>query len=313
MHSEAQQQTAEVFGFKWEQQDSYGSPAYIETHREYYLRHYGDIENAPWWAEYGDRPKVLDVGCGAGFCASQLFASRLAKIDYLGIDISGAQDVAREKFAAQGLPGQFEYGDMVNLKYPAESFDVILAEGVLHHTDSTENAFKAVAKHLKTGGRFMGYIYRKKGPIREFTDDYIRERLSKMPPAAAWEALKPLTELGKTLGALDIEIDIPQAIDVLDIPAGKINLQRLFYWHIFKAYYRPEWSDEEMLHVNYDWFAPKNCFRHTQEELERWCKECGLEIERLDTDELAGYTFIAKKVSPDRAKALWWIGDAPKE
>lgn len=295
MISENQRQTSDVFGYKWNQRDSYESAAFYNTQKDFYMRRYGDIENANWWSEYGNNPKVLDVGCGSGFTAAVLLGSRLRKVDYLGVDISDSYIVARDRFRELGLPGRFEQGDMTNLAYPHSSFDVIIAEGVLHHTDSTEGAFKSVAKHLKSGGRYIGYIYRKKGPIREFTDDLIRERLSSMTPGDAWEALRPLTQLGKTLGELNIEVDIPIGIPLLEIPAGKINLQRLFYWHIFKAYYRQDWSDEEMLHVNFDWFAPQNAHRHTQGELEKWCYECGFDIESLDTNELAGFTFVLRK------------------
>ncbi len=41
------------------------------------------------------------------------------------------------------------------------------------------------------------------------------------------------------LGELNLEIDVPEAIDVLEIPAGPIDLQRLFYWHVCKMFYRP--------------------------------------------------------------------------
>jgi SAM-dependent methyltransferase len=294
MSSEAQDQTGQAFGYKWSRRDTFESKEFLEAQREFLLRRYGDVANAPWWSGY-DRPRILDVGCGAGMTAGLLFGERLKTSDYLGVDISTAYEVARTRFAELGLPGRFEQGDMCKLPYPPESFDVILAEGVLHHTDDTEHAFRQVARHLKRGGRFLGYVYRRKGPIREFTDDYVRQQIAGMAPEQAWEALKPLTRLGKTLAELDVEIDIPEPIDILGVPAGKINLQRFFYWHVLKAYHRPEWSDDENHHVNFDWFAPKNAHRHTQEEIERWCADCGLVIERLDTGELAGYAFIARR------------------
>lgn len=55
-----------------------------------------------------------------------------------------------------------------------------------------------------------------------------------MSPDEAWTAIEPLTKLGIALGEMDVEIDVPTNIDVLNIPAGKINLQRLFYWHVLK-------------------------------------------------------------------------------
>jgi arsenite methyltransferase len=61
-----------------------------------------------------------------------------------------------------------------------------------------------------------------------------------------------------------------------------------------KAYYRPELSLEEMNHINFDWYAPRNAFRQTPDEVRAWCCRAGLEIER-DTMEEAGITVIARK------------------
>ncbi|HLI13642.1 MAG TPA: class I SAM-dependent methyltransferase [Alphaproteobacteria bacterium] len=203
-------------------------------------------------------------------------------------------EIAQKRFAERGLSGAFLQADIMNLPLPAQSVDLIFSEGVLHHTDSTERALKSLARLLKPGGRFLFYVYRKKGPIREFTDDYIRDKLQAMTPREAWDALIPLTKLGKTLGALDIEIDVPEKIDLLEIPAGRINLQRLFYWHVFKAFYRSDMSLDELNHINFDWYAPRNAHRQRPEEVRRWCRDAGLAIER-EIVELAGITVIARK------------------
>ena len=75
----------------------------------------------------------------------------------------------------------------------------------------------------------MFYVYVKKAPVREYTDDLIREEISSMDNSEAWEALIPLTKLGKRLGELNIEIQIDDDIPYLGIKKGKINLQNLFY------------------------------------------------------------------------------------
>ena len=140
----------------------------------------------------------------------------------------------------------------------------------------------------------MFYVYRKKGPIREFTDDYVREKLQGMSPEQAWNEMMGLTKLGKVLGDLDIEIEIPEEIKILEVPAGKINLQRFFYWHIVKAFYRPEFSLHEMNHANFDWFAPRNAHRQSLEEVLSWCDSANLEVIRHN-EEPAGITVVAAK------------------
>ena len=291
----SQQQTAESFGFKWKRRSSYESSLMLEAVRSWLVERYGSPDALDWLFTPGKDKILLDAGCGSGLSALEFFGNRLNSIRYIGADISEAADVAAKRFAERGIQGQFIQSDLTKLPFAAESIDAIFSEGVLHHTDSTRNALASVVRLLKIEGRIMFYVYNKKGPIREFTDDFIREHLQGMNPDQAWDALMPLTKLGETLGRLNIEVDVPETIDFLGIPAGKIDLQRLFYWYIFKAYYRPEWSQEEMNHVNFDWYAPKNAFRQTPQEVRAWCAELNLQIER-EVVEDAGITIIARKV-----------------
>jgi SAM-dependent methyltransferase len=174
---------------------------------------------------------------------------------------------------------------------------MIFSEGVLHHTDSTERSLKSLAGKLKEGGRFLFYVYAKKAIVREFTDDAIRDFLGALSDADAWTALEPLTKLGIALGELGVEVDVPEDIPYLGIKAGRVDLQRFFYWNICKAYYRPEFTLDEMNHINFDWFRPLNCHRHTPEEVSRWCEEANLEIERMDVQD-AGITVVARMRGP---------------
>jgi SAM-dependent methyltransferase len=185
---------------------------------------------------------------------------------------------------------------LFDVPIPESSAHVIFSEGVLHHTDSTERAIKFLATRLKPGGRLIFYVYRRKGPIREFTDDYIRQKLQGMTKDEGWNAMMPLTRLGDALGQLNMEVDVPEPIGLLDIPAGRISVQRLFYWHVFKAFYRPDLSLDEMNHINFDWYAPPNCHRQSIEEVRTWCQEASLEIERENVQD-AGLTVIARKKS----------------
>jgi arsenite methyltransferase len=292
--SAAQAQTRETFGFKWQKLDSFDSPASLARMRQWLVERYGDLAAAPWLAEHGEQPLLIDAGCGAGMSGLELLGPLLPRIRYLGVDVSEAVDVARQRFAQRGHSCGFLQADISDLPFPRESVDLIFSEGVLHHTNSTEGALKSLARLLKPGGRFLFYVYKKKGPIREFTDDYLRQKLQPMTPDEAWQAMEPLTQLGISLGELNAEIDIPQPIDVLGIPAGRINVQRLFYWHVAKMFYRPDLNFDEMNHINFDWYAPANAARQSPEEVRAWCAESGLTIEREVVEE-AGITVIARK------------------
>ena len=294
--SSAQSQTEETFGFKWKKRDTFDSPGSLARMREWLLQRYGDPSTAAWLQGTDAKPLVLDAGCGAGMSALELFGSVADRIRYLGVDISEAVDVARARFTERGLHAGFIQADICQLPFAPESVDVIFSEGVLHHTDSTERALKSLAPLLKPGGRFMFYVYRRKGPIREFSDDFIRAKLQAMPPEEAWRAMEPLTRLGIVLGELNAEIDIPEPIDLLNIPAGRINVQRLFYWHVAKMFYGADLSFDEMNHINFDWYAPANAHRQSPEEVRQWCADVGLDIEREVVEE-AGVTIVARKIA----------------
>jgi SAM-dependent methyltransferase len=293
--SPEQQQTSDAFGFKWSQRSTYESPAFQSAIRDWLMARYcgGDAQTVGRWLS-GNGKLILDAGCGAGNAALLLFGEHLAQNDYLGVDISSAAAVAAARFRAAGVPGDFLQADLTNLPIPDESIDLAFSEGVLHHTDNTFNALAALTRKVKRGGRVLFYVYAKKAPVREFSDDHIRQHLAKMSDEEAWEALLPLTRLGEALGRLDVQFEVPDDIPYLGIRKGRYDLQRFVYWNIFKLYYRPEFSEAESNHVNFDWYRPLNCHRHTVEEVRAWCDTLHLGIEHLDVQE-SGITVVSRK------------------
>ena len=217
------------------------------------------------------------------------------KIYYIGIDISEAVDEAKKNLDEIGCDGNCEFVqcDLNNIPI-SKKVDAIISEGVLHHTDSTKDGILNLSKMIKPGGYFCFYVYAKKAPIREFTDDYIRDYFKDKNNEETWIELKKLTKLGKVLGDLNISINIEEDIPFLGIKAGKINLQRFFYWYLFKCFYKEGYDIEEMNHVNFDWYRPQNCHRQTPDEVKKWCEEACLKIERMNVEE-SGITVVAIK------------------
>jgi len=290
--SNDQQQTSDTFGFKWKRRQSYESDAMHAMSRQWLRDRYclPGLDAA----ELVRGKRIWDVGCGSGYSALLLFGELLNESDYIGIDVSEAVDVAKARFAENGILGQFLQTPLEHIPTELGEVDVLFSEGVLHHSDSTKDAVTSLAKRLAPGGRFMFYVYKKKAPIREFADDHIRAQLKPLSNEEAWEKLIPLSELGRALGRLNATIKLESPIDLLGIPAGEFNVQRLFYWYFCKAFYRENWSLEEMNHVNFDWYRPANCHRHTPDEVRAWLDECGLVTEKLQEEE-AGITVIARR------------------
>ncbi len=291
-----QKQTEKSFGFKWQQRDSYDAPQVQEIARHWLVQRYGFENISQMRTYFANQQRILDAGCGSGYSAllwmNQEWQTS-GEAEWFGADISVAIDVAQERLAS--IPGtHFMQADLMQLPFAKETFDIIFSEGVLHHTPSTELALKSLIPLLKEGGEMMFYVYRKKGPIREFTDDYIRELVCSLPPQEAWQMLRPLTKLGQALAELNVEVEVPEDIPYLGIKAGPIDVQRLIYWNVAKLFWNDAYSFEQNHHVNFDWYHPSYAYRQTEEEVRRWCDEAGLSIVHFDAQE-SGFTVRAIK------------------
>jgi len=289
-----QRQTRDCFDYKWAKRDTYESAALKKKSFRWLVdRYFGSVKELNDFLKRNKGKDILDAGCGSCFSASILFGPALSQMKYLGVDISDSIKVGHQRLAEKGIEAEFLKSSLDCLKLDRR-FDVVFCEGVLHHTSDPFLTLKNLVKHLKKNGQVMFYVYKKKAPVREFTDDLIRAQLAKVNNKEAWEKLIPLTKLGQTLGALNKKITLKEDIDLLGIPRGTYDLQRLFYWYFLKMYYDRNFSVAEMNHINFDWFRPLNCYRFTPDEVESWLKKLKLKKQRFVVED-AGITVVARK------------------
>ncbi len=291
-----QQQTQDAFSYKWQKEDSYGSEGMQQFYEDWMIQKYGFGSHAAALAYFSQRDRILDAGCGAGFPAAFWIVpgwQRSPDSAWVGLDLSTAIDLAQKRLGGVGGT-HFVQGDILQAPFAPESFDTIFSEGVLHHTPSTERAFKSLVPLLRPGGEIMFYVYRLKGPIREFSDDYIRDVMADLPADAAWEMMRPLTKLAQSLAEKQMVVDVPEDIPYLGIKAGKQDVQRLIYWHMAKMFWNSQLSFEENLHINFDWYRPVYAHRQSAEQIRGWCDDCHLEITHFDEQE-SGYTVRARR------------------
>lgn len=98
--------------------------------------------------------KILDVGCGT----SSILALLPGNIDYTGIDISKIYlEKASSTYRNRGKWIQGCVDELPALIGLEERFDVVMANGVLHHIDDSDiqALSSTVHKLLKDGGRFV--------------------------------------------------------------------------------------------------------------------------------------------------------------
>jgi hypothetical protein len=71
-------------------------------------------------------------------------------------------------------------------------------------------------------------------------------------------------KFGKALSDLNVSVSVPE-LRLLGIEAGTYPVQRLLYQFFVKCYWNSELSDEDNNMVNFDWYHPSICSRHTLE------------------------------------------------
>jgi SAM-dependent methyltransferase len=289
-----QEQVRGAFAYKWQRTPAWGlSGDTASQMTDWMMSVLGWRDEAHYAAYLSGARVILDAGCGNG-----RETIRLARLNpealVIGLDISDAVDVAAEN--AAGMPNvRFVQGDLCSPPIAQESVDYVLSFGVLHHTPDTRCALLALVPLLRGAGELAFYVYRRKAPLREFSDDYVRGAIRSMSPTDAWAEMERLTLLGKALSDLKVQIDVP-AVPTLGIEAGRHDVQRLLYYTVVKCYWRDGWSLEENTHVNFDWFYPQYAWRHTPAEVRAWLAEAHL-VEKAFVEIPAGLSFRVARAS----------------
>lgn len=157
--------------------------------------------NQEWWDDVGAKiikprgrvtgVKIIDIGCGTGF-VGDVVLKHLGKEDqFICYDLTPAMlKEARRKLAGHSdCRLEFISGDADNLPFPANSFDVITLNAILHHLADFSPLLKEVDRILKKGGhvivahehnklffssltlRFASSLYKLMGGGKSITDE----------------------------------------------------------------------------------------------------------------------------------------------
>lgn len=102
----------------------------------------------------GRSGKLLEIGCGAGRNL-RAFAHYRPDLELHGTDIS--KTALQEAWEAGG-PIIYQLGDALHLPYADNSFDIVVLFDLLEHVPDVEKAVAEVARVLKPGGVFHGFV-----------------------------------------------------------------------------------------------------------------------------------------------------------
>lgn len=209
---------------------------------------------------------ILDAGCGNG----QL-TDRLGQLGatVIGIDYSASVFQAEQHRKSPNV--HFVQGDLQAPPFGVDTFDLIISNGVLHHTPSTYVTFREVAKLVKAGGRFYLWLYRKPGSfikrhVRNPAFDTVRWFVARMPHG-------------------------PQALAVRFFAMG------MLVRHKIQGRHKGEYSWEERIVGAYDFLTPMWRHYHTPAEVDCWFFESGYSPATLTHwDNPGGFGMVAAKV-----------------
>ena len=207
---------------------------------------------------------ILDAGCGNGQLTKALAD---AGANIIGIDVHPylPAQLSTEKL-------QFIQGDFDEPPFNKKSFDIIIANGTIHHTKDTFHSFQSLASLVKPNGKLYVWLYKSPdGMWRKFLLwwlDIFRFFISRFPGSLQKISVNMLTGFFFILSR---------------IRKGK-NSKR---------------SKEEIKINVYDAFTPKHRHYHNPVEIATWFSKCGFDEPVLSHwDNAIGFGMVAVKNNP---------------
>jgi uncharacterized protein YbaR (Trm112 family) len=208
--------------------------------------------------DVGTRPLrgrlVLEAGIGLGAMANALVRDQGCEL--VGVDLSDSVEVAQAHFGGNPFLHVVQ-ASLFALPARSAHFDLVYSYGVLHHTFSTQGAFRRLSELPVAKGRLFVWVY---------SPDYDRRSVPRRVLRRLEDAYRPicsrLPKLAQTVALMPI---VPVYWTYYNLLGGSDGLEHERYgWR-------------EILHSARDRFTPRYAHRHSEREVRQWFTEAGYE------------------------------------
>lgn len=246
-----------------------------------YTDHELDALNERVWLSWLKRSgrqlgSVLNVGVGLG--RESLALQRVTGAEVFAVDLNLAVVAAAERLKSrQGL--HVVVASLFKLPFKRR-FDLVYSQGVIHHTFSTRDALRNIAKYVAPDGYMFIWVY-------GLDDHLVLSGASGFATRAlyAFEAVvrpiiarMPATPRRVLFGALTLAAH----------PLIKMRVNNKATWKLVN-------TDHDLR----DWLSPQFAYRHSYNELFEWFAELNIDV--IDVQSPAEYRKLFNK-------RLWGVG-----
>lgn len=203
---------------------------------------------------------VIDVGCGPGRATLFLKNSNCKLVSF---DLSiGSIELSRKR----APHSNYVCGTNLSLPFRDEQFEVVVSDGVIHHTPDAKLAFFQNARLLKKGGHLYCAVYQRK---RYYYYIY--------------------TYIGVPIRWLE-----KHAVGRLFV---YLTLLPVYYLvHLIKSRGKRSWAGAKNFFYDYI-ITPKASF-HTYDEMNTWGQDFGLKLVKYDNKRVGNvHAFVFERVS----------------
>lgn len=195
----------------------------------------------------GSDATVVDVGCGA--CRVAQLVKMIGEAKTISIDLS----LGSLRAACRNEVGALVNGDNLNLPLRSGCADLVISNGVIHHTPDAHRSFTELARIIRPGGTLIVSVYDRKSwyyAVWRYPGALIRAIQRRFGDGMLRYTVFPFFHLG---------------VSIL-LPIATRRWMRL-----------PIENSWSLFH---DQFTTPQCTFHTFEEIQEWATAAGLECRR---------------------------------